>query len=217
MEKRYTRRQIQEAINFWESRLNEDTHGFMRVKRTTADAKKAAMAAALSAGDPMAELVKRHEKAKLLAKKYLRNEIKDIDGNEDLSKQEKIGIWNSCIKDNHWVDSKSGYMIICATIHMPDKKGAIHRFLSNINNFKFSSAFRTCGVNAIREYVLQFLGKSYAKQVTDKTVFDGVDDPDDKNNKFVKYYCAFKLITEDTKFDESMSGSDMQIIDISKN
>lgn len=175
--------------------VSEDVNNVFKVKRPATEARAEAGKVAIEAGDPMHELVVRHKKAKKAAAKACRNELKST-GDENASKFDSLIISNSCIKDGRWIDAgNSGIMYIVCALHAPSKKGIFRRILSgSIGNWG-----KNVGVAALQAYVKEFLGKTFARQVTKKTVFDGVDEQRDR----IKFYVAFKLLTADDKFDES--------------
>ena len=154
---------------------------------TKDEALKKAKSAATSAGDPMHELVMRHKKAKLAALKEIKYEFTekikgDENGNE---KGDQVGFWNSCIKNNKWVGSADGYMILKITIASASKKGWISRIFSG----SMSKMFTKVGVMAMQKYVEIFLGKAHAKKVNNNTVFGFQDEENGKTG----YYICFNL------------------------
>ena len=110
--------------------VSEDVNKVFKVKRPASEARAAAGAAAIEAGDPMYELVVRHKKAKQAAAKACKNELKST-GDKNASKFDALIISNSCIKDGRWIDAgKSGIMYIVCALHAPSKKGIFQRILS---------------------------------------------------------------------------------------
>jgi len=179
--------------------IDEDTSKLFSVKRSTKDAISAAQGAGLEAGDPMAELVKRHDTAKAAALKACRNELKTNDKDKNASKMDAIKFSNNCIKSGEWVSSPTGFLTIGAYLYPKEKKGIIKRFFTG----SMGNWGQTVGTAALKAYVEAFLGKSFAKQVTEKTVFDAVGDEDSKFPGRIAYYVSFKLNKQGKDLDES--------------
>lgn len=133
----------------------EDIIPLKKLKRSVADAKAGAKAAAIAGFNPFAELYQKHLKASKAAIKAIRNEFSSKD---DVNDPAKLTMSMNYIKNGAFVVPKDGIMYACINIYMPTKKGFFGRMLSgSIGNW-----FSDVGVVALKKYVSVFIGKDFA-------------------------------------------------------
>lgn len=165
--------------------LQEDIIDLKKTQRTVPEAKKLAIGAAIQGFNPFQPLYDQHIEAKKKAIAVFKHELKAAKDDNN-----KVTLSTNFITGNTFVYPKSGYLIIAMHVYIAGKKGFLSRLATGAMGNWFTRT-KMLGVKAIQNYVKEFAGDAFSKQVTKDTVFNAVGEQ--ANEGKVSYFCALKV------------------------
>lgn len=179
--------------DFDEDQLNEDIVKFKNLTRTPSQAREQAKANPITQWDPFGPLTKRWKIAKEKTKKLILTEFKGSPKElrtEDENEIEKIRFINTLYNNKTQQIQNfpaDGYFYLGISMYMEQKKSAFSRLFTG----RIGLWFHKLEIAAMKELVKNFIGNDFAKQVTEKTVFNALGE-DEEQGKNVTYIC-FKI------------------------
>lgn len=165
--------------------LKEDIVDLKKKPRTAAEAKSAAVAAAVQGFNPFESLYLRHTEAKKKALKVFKNEMRDA--KDDVN---KVTLSTNFISGKSFVLPKSGKLIIAVHVYLAGKKSFLQRLATGSIGNWFTRG-KMLGITALQTYVKEFAGEAFAKQISKDNVFNGVGEGENEGK--ASYYCALKI------------------------
>ena len=167
------------------SSLSEDIANLKKAPRTATDAKDKASKNPVLGFNPFETLYTRHVEAKKKALAVFKNEMR---GAKD--EVNKVTLSTNFISGQSFILPRSGKLIIGVHVYLAGKKSFLQRLASGSIGNWFTRGSRL-GVSALRAYVKEFAGETFAKQINDDNVFNGVGEGENQGK--ASYYCALKI------------------------
>jgi hypothetical protein len=168
-----------------EKELQEDIIDLKKTQRTPAEAKQLASNKAVEGFNPFQSLFNRHVESKKKALAVFKHEMKQAKDETN-----KVTLSTNFISGKTFVWPRSGKLIIGVHVYLAGKKGFFQRLMSGAMGNWFTRS-KMLGVKAIQEYVAEFAGEAFSKQINKDNVFNAVGEKENEGK--VSYYCALKV------------------------
>ena len=165
--------------------ISEDIVDLKKKPRSSADARSAALDAAVKGFNPFESLYLRHAEAKKKALKVFKNEMRDAKDEVN-----KVALSTNFISGKSFVMPKSGKLVVAVHVYLAGKKSFLQRLASGSIGNWFTRG-KMLGVTALQAYVKEFAGEAFAKQISKNNVFNGVGEGENEGK--ASYYCALAV------------------------